>query len=619
MTSKHRFSSDESALRVGVNNGLLNDRVWKVEHAILAPGKRGLPLHRTLRRAKDSLRVGDECSTTAPQALTQLLIKWPRAGQAIEHVRPYQFLRRQRKPEGGELRILLCWTANDAHGRGLLWDLGPSIAAEIGWYPMVIGPWRSVGSNAVVKLARSAQRAPAELAWPLGDLASIRDLTYGKGSESGVAFALQTSEAQFVFDLGMDEANPDLVEAVASASLILVSHAHRDHAGALAIVLERSTAPILMTEATLLQLLTIHLDLNAAVVKALLERTLVCASDAELRFPDGGTLNLWPANHGPGSVCCLLSTSDGRTLLYTGDFSITSAYGDGVLHAIRGIRSKPMPRQLDWAIVDGTFLGRKLETAAESAYFTDFVRQTIDAGRCGLVIANDSDIALLLYFELFRLVMGQNKRAEVQAYLGPHTVSLLSLVASAYLSGRLQDMDPELRELWRRRQDPFESHQLWDIDHRVLENVRFQQLLGERVFLFVTPDELATAKESLTEAIRLLAKKRIDSVVVGKATQRPELKTFLRGGALEVGGTEVPLRGAVGLMADEMWLLHSAPEDLFAWVTGEYGQQIGQVRFFHNFPGRVRRALREVVPPHTALPVQRVESLTDALNVTDPK
>jgi glyoxylase-like metal-dependent hydrolase (beta-lactamase superfamily II) len=314
------------------------------------------------------------------------------------------------------LRILLCWTANDAHGRGLLFDLGPEIAAQTGWYPMVIGPWRAPGRDAAVHLARGALRAPPELAWPLGELVSIRDLTYGKGNESGVAFALQTSEAQLVFDLGMLEANPDLVEAIETANLIVVSHAHRDHAGGLPMALERSKAPILMTEATLLELLSIRIGLDAGLVKTLLGRALVCTSDGEVRFGDGGTLNLWPANHGPGSVCSLVSTSSGTTLMYSGDFSITSAYGDTVLHAIRGTGSRPMPRQVDWAIVDGTFLGRRLETAKESAYFSDFIRQTIDAQRHGLVIADASDVALLLYLELFGLAMGRNKRAEVQVY-----------------------------------------------------------------------------------------------------------------------------------------------------------------------------------------------------------
>jgi hypothetical protein len=171
-------------------------------------------------------------------------------------------------------------------------------------------------------------------------------------------------------------------------------------------------------------------------------------------------------------------------------------------------------------------------------------------------------------------------------------------------------MDPEFRELWRRRQDPFETHQLWDVDDSILENIRFQYLLGERIFFILTPTEIGTAAPPLVEAVRLLTNSRMDCLVVGRALSRPPMRALLDGGPLDIGGQAVALRGRAAHMSHEMWLLHSAGDDLLAWISGAYGQQIHNARLFHNFKTRIRKAVRDAIPAVAALPVQRLESLT---------
>jgi Cft2 family RNA processing exonuclease len=477
---------------------------------------------------------------------------------------------------------------------------------------LVLGPWRAAGINPAVQLAGLAKRAPARLNFAVGQPRFLRDLTSGRGDEQGVAVELQTSEGSLLFDLGMGGFNPVLRRAIRRARLIVLSHAHRDHAGGLAEALALTSAPLLMTEATLLQLLAIHIRLNPRLIRKLLDQALICANESQIGLGDGATLQTWSANHGPGSITTLITTATGQTLLYSGDISITNAYGDSLRKVIAGNAvgaSRAMPRRLDLAIIDGTFLGRHLGRRSTSTLLTDFILGSISRQRTALLVADAADVALLLFIELHQMVMSSaRKRRDVQAYVGPHTSALMTLVASAYIDGRLDDMGPELKRLWQRRQNVFETHQVWDIDERVLRNVTFQNHRSEHLVFVVTSTELRTATQPFRDAMSFLAKGGIDTLLVGRATTRPFADRLRDKNVLELGSTRIHLRGSVREMGDEIWGLHSAPADLLQWMSGDLGQQLEQVRIFHNFPPRVQGAVRGLARPGI-LPLAAEEAL----------
>jgi Cft2 family RNA processing exonuclease len=590
--SRSRTDPVASEDAIGLIRGLVNRRRQKIGKVFLDPGTPGLILLTSRRRAKASLSAYRGRPITAARAVAEILSRWPQAGQALDHVRPYQFLRVKGQPNEGELRILLSWTINDARSRANLYELGPEIGAELGWYPLVKGGWRAAGINPAVQLAGLANRSPLSLDFPLGQPRVLRDLTYGRGDELGVAVELQNSEGSILFDLGVGVSNPSLRKAVRRARLIVLSHAHRDHAGGLAEAIALTSAPFLMTEATLLQVLAIHMRLNRGLIRKLLDQVLVCATESQLGFEDGASLQTWSANHGPGSIASLVTTSTGQTFLYTGDISVTNAYGDSVRKVIAGTTGRAMPRRLDLAVIDGTFLGRRLGPPSESSVFSDFILGCIHSERTALVVADAADIALLLFVELHHLVMSSDrKQRDVQAYVGPQTSALMTLIASAYIDGRLDDMGPELKSLWQKRQNVFESHQIWHVDQRVLTNVSFQVRRREHLIFVLTPAELQTPARQWRDALTFLAKSGIDTLLVGRAKERPFAKRLRETSFLEVGSTPIQLLGSVQAIGDEKWGLHSAATDLLLWMSGDLGQQLDQVRIFHNFPARVQTAV----------------------------
>src|SRR6266436_1902774 len=114
----------------------------------------------------------------------------------------------------------------------MLYELGLEIATTVGWYPLITGAWRQSSQDPAVVKARDATWLGGALRIAIGRLEVIRDLAgAGAGDLNGVSIELAGQEGSVVLDLGMDVANPTLQVALMHARLIIVSHAHRDHAG----------------------------------------------------------------------------------------------------------------------------------------------------------------------------------------------------------------------------------------------------------------------------------------------------------------------------------------------------------------------------------------------------
>lgn len=585
----------------GLTAGLLLPGHHKVQEVTIEHGRPGLPFFGPKRRAIDSLQGYDGDPLTDLEALRLLTRKWPDLAAGIARVRSYQFLRVQGHPESGELRILHCWTHNDARRRALLYETAPEITKRIGWYPLITGPWRGAGRTAAVQLAQGAVRASGYLDLTIGRPRAIRDLTHGAGDRLGTAIEIEGSDGSLLLDLGWDAPNPAFDAALGRARLALLSHAHRDHAGGLPQLLSHSNAPILMTELTLLQLLTLYMRLDAATLRPLLQRAVVCPMQGRLRLGNDMTVDWWPANHSPGSIMTVATFADGPTVLYSGDFSLANAYSDSVLLSPGDGGPTSPPACVDLAVVDGTFLGRELGHSRSTQPFLEAVAGSVGKGRAALIIADEPDNALPLFFELHKLFMtGPNKLRTSQVYVDDSIGALMTLLSSAFQRQKSEDMDPIVRSLWVARKDPFEPHQSWGIDSNVEDNVRFHTYCGDSIVLLMTTRELEGAPAGLGAALEFLGQRGLDTFLIGRAASRPFAGRLHARGMLEVRGADRRIRGVVHDVNDEKWLLHSGSRELCAWMAGAYGQELRRIRIFHTFPSHIRKALRDLELPDVA-------------------
>jgi glyoxylase-like metal-dependent hydrolase (beta-lactamase superfamily II) len=587
---------------VGLTPGLLKPERMTVGSIVIDPGSPGLITLSPRGRARMALRGFSGSVPTAESAVRQIVRRWPDHAGAIQRVRPYQFQVRDGHPEDGELRILICWTANDARRRTMLYELGPDIATTVGWYPLITGAWRQSSQDPAVIKARGATWLGGSFRIAIGRLELIRDLAgAGAGDLNGVSIELAGEEGSVLLDLGMDVANPTLQLALRRARVIIVSHAHRDHAGGLVTALHESQAPLLMTQNTLLQLLAIHMT-SPETTASLIRRVRVIRIGQSVDLADGHRLEWWGANHAPGSVVTLVTTPDGQRLLYTGDISVTNSYSDSLLRDISGRSDHPMPRSIDLALLDGTFLRTDRIDVAANGDLRHVVETAMGRNHTMVIVCDAADVASLLYIELFKNFMtGPHETRSLQVHVDPSLASLLTLMSSSFTEGRPQDLDPLFRTLWQRRQNAFESHQLWNIDDGVGANVQFHALTGKPQLFLLTTSFLSQRFAPLVNALEWLNSRGIDVLLVGRAARSAATASLKNKRWPAVSNQGFPLKGTVSEMDDTRWLLHSDPKDLFAWMAGDLGQQLERIRLFHNFPKRVQkllasRAQRNVAP-----------------------
>jgi glyoxylase-like metal-dependent hydrolase (beta-lactamase superfamily II) len=534
---------------------------------------------------------------TATAALSAIEHRWPDLGAAIGRVRPYHY--REDRGDRQEIRVLFVWTENDARARLMLFDLAAEITATTGWYPMITGRFGWVFGGETNQRLKMSQRAPDMWPTELGPPGRLVDLTdQGRGAEEGVRFELVCEQGSLLLDVGTLP-SPKLLEAADRANLIVISHSHRDHAGAQAIasVLERCEAPLLMSELTLSQLLSATAYFaSAKTADRLAARSHVLTVGTPLSFRCGSRLEFHHANHSPGAVMTVLTTPSEKAFLYTGDFSITNAYSDSVLQSIRGAGPAPFPQVIDLALIDATMLAAKDESEPTDSYFDDVVRRAMAAGQHLLVLVDTADIGVRLYLELYRLVLqGARRQTDVRTYLDWQISELISTLSRIFSraatdKGAAAGMDDVLTKLWQSRKNAFESQHLFAIDNKAKDNFGFHGLRRQRVVVIATcekgPDLFADP--NLSSALAMLSGQQLDVLVVGPVVDWLPGRIAITEGRLPGLG---PINGRVTALRHLLWRIHSAPEDLVAWLEGDYKQTLREVRLFHAYPSKIKRGL----------------------------
>lgn len=554
----------------------------------------------------------------ARDALTAIGRAWPEYAAWIGRVRPYHY----REPEGQklEIRVLYLWTGNDSRARSMIYELAPEIAASTGWYPMVTGRYGAVFKADASLTMRSAKAAPEVSDVHLGRPRLFRTVIDKRHAVAeGVSFELVCDQGSLLLDVGMKE-TARLVKAAERAHAIVISHAHQDHADvlALAAVIHHSAAPLLMTELTLHQLVSLtdlHISRDAA--GELARRSWVVGVNEPLRLACGSEIEFYHANHSPGAVMTLVTAPSGRTLLYTGDVSITNAYSDGVLNAIRGTSKSSLPREIDFAVIDGRMLGRG-DPALVEHYYDDAIRSAIEDGRHLLILADTADIGVRLYLELYRLALqGATRERDLHVYVDReigHLIVALNRLRSraATAESVARELDDVFSKLFLTRKNVFEGQHLFEIDERAPENIHFDVLSAKRIFcITVCPRKAGAIPSSAMPMLTALREKPVDVLLVGPVAESP-LGTILvhesrLPGIGRIGGHVVPLTHL-------MWRVHSAPEDIGSWLRGDLSQTLRQGRLFHTSDKHISEGIAKMGFANPSIaPIQSEEDVSAIL------
>jgi Cft2 family RNA processing exonuclease len=194
-----------------------------------------------------------------------------------------------------------------------------------------------------------------------GETSELECLPYSvQHHDEGICLLVRMGPYRIILDCGMGDISSLLKGLTKSAEqrnssipadLVLVSHAHPDHArGLLALHEAFPLLPIYASEVTSKLLSLNWLDQDSPEIPPFCQ-ALPLRSPVE--FQEGLVAELFPAGHLPGAVAILLTyTTQERTykLLYTGDFFLSnSRLVEGLrLEELRGL-------QLDVLIIEGTY------------------------------------------------------------------------------------------------------------------------------------------------------------------------------------------------------------------------------------------------------------------------
>ncbi len=172
--------------------------------------------------------------------------------------------------------------------------------------------------------------------------------------DEGVCLLVRMGPHRILLDCGLSDISSlltSLDKSLMPADLVLVSHAHPDHArGLLDLHQAFPLLPIYASEVTSKLLPLNWLDQNPQEIPQLCH-ALPLRSPVEIQ--EGLVVELFPAGHLPGAVAILLTyTTDDRAyrLLYTGDFFLSnSRLVEGLrLEELRGL-------ELNVLIIEGTY------------------------------------------------------------------------------------------------------------------------------------------------------------------------------------------------------------------------------------------------------------------------
>ncbi|MEC4817349.1 MAG: MBL fold metallo-hydrolase [Scytonema sp. PMC 1069.18] len=227
-----------------------------------------------------------------------------------------------------------------------------------------------------------------------GAASELECISYGvQHDNEGVCLLIRMGPHRILLDCGLGDLSP-LVKGLKKparrgnsplpADLVLVSHAHPDHArGLLALHKAFPLLPVYASEVTSKLLPLNWLDQDRQAIPSFCH-ALPLRSPVE--FKDGLVAELFPSGHLPGAVAILLSyTTPERTyrLLYTGDFFLSnSRLVEGLrLEELRGL-------EIDVLIVEGTYgTSRHPHRRSQENLLAERINRAI-ADHCSVILPN---------------------------------------------------------------------------------------------------------------------------------------------------------------------------------------------------------------------------------------
>jgi len=492
------------------------------------------------RRARETLAAHRHGVVASPEECLAHIRKI--VGPAADSITNARFIDYVHTKEHFRYTILICWTPSDPELRQALFERASAIVDLTGWYPLPQGErLRSVESGAA---------APGGA--PHGALPSLkgrlRTMEAAVPPEGGCSIRLTLSSGD---SLLLDSGLPDQLALTTSDRLLLLSHAHADHAGGLTSgrVGKLTTAMTVGTASVL--------NRSGRIGRSQLDERCVIARHGERLSLGSVTAEPFLVPHFPGASGWIVRDDD-TSVIFTGDICLRTARHD-FLDALTSLVSSEKPRH-PTVLLDATMAGRA--AGASAADVAGDVVDELEVNPDVVILAESPDPLLYAYLDLFHRVQQSEHRHSVSFLASGQLRTAFQIVHHAFLTRDAEMLDPLLTAQYGATMSSWgESRWLYWCDGN------FAAPSGRRIWLLTTRD---------LESIDLPTGAAL--VPVGREAILDRLD---------------PLVSAHHLRTDSSpWTAHSDAASL-ADACRALATEGAEVVLFHNFSKRMKKFVRD--------------------------
>jgi glyoxylase-like metal-dependent hydrolase (beta-lactamase superfamily II) len=389
---------------------------------------------------------------------------------AVEHVR---FVDCVRRDEGNRRdTIAVMWLAADPVARQIVYDRAGDVVERTGWYPLPQG--HRLGSKRALRELELGFHHRAMPKFTVdGDLRTIENAVKPDG---GCAIRVRTTRASLLLDTGL----PGALDIAKSDRLVLLSHAHSDHSGAV-ITGVSADLPLILSLSTAQSLAVV----GVSDIDEILKRCIAITAGQELPIGRGVRVRAFPVPHCPGSTGFELFDRT-NALFYTGDVCLSTARHDFAAELVGRVRASHANRKT--ILIDATMASRSEGASREDAA-NELLRRA-DTMEDIVLVSADASQLIYAYLDLFFIATRTAALRHRLAFLMTAGARrLFEILHAAFIDRRLGEVDPfiasqygasmsawgESRWLYwldQLRSMPAETPRFWFVDQTELHQLR---------------------------------------------------------------------------------------------------------------------------------------------------
>jgi len=504
----------------------------------------------------------------------------------IQKVKFYKYLY-----QGMILHFAIVWTRNDALFRDKLFEEGREVTERTGWYPLVTGSRvgrreRAADVHIRESLRKCMNRSKFESTFDLGIPISLEKV----GSGSGNAFLMKTSTWNLLFDTGIDPAKLDLNKLDnRKKTIVILSHAHADHVGGLLKIIPNKSFFIIATEITL-DLVLNRYDYLHGLDKLLpvnfFYRIFPARFDCVYKFVKGGSLAFFHSSHYPGGVMTLIKFKNGKSFLYTGDFSLSPKYGNetrSMLLQEDSVLWVEANNCIDWALIDAALATKtEIMTFCPEDQLSKGINNSLKENGTTIILIEPQDLGFFLYLDLAsQFLVGLGKR-RIPFYVDPFIKRLLNTLDKYFKLKRSHSLWPAIQPLLTQRKNIFESVWLYEMDRNWVKNIVYHRSMGSPVLLIL--DYKRALKDGYGNPVEFqrLVVNSDKIFLVGKSLAQ-EFQPPASHRKLQAHWGNIELSRDIVLLREDNWLPHCSMSQL-EFLLETIKSRLKMIYLFHQCP-----------------------------------